>query len=314
MSGVYMGIYHQGNIMHPMTSSNRMFYRQPYTPQHNLHLFHNQMNHPGLMGQNHFIPQHAKQHVIMQEPVFPKFPPQNFDIPDISSSNSVYGDSAYGSSPLSPSTALNNPTPTSRQSSYACISAPPSEVPSNIESQQEQHPPVNAQFPQQRWSVPAPAAGSNDSSPVSQSEDNSANFDSNLPFISAQTQPVTLQQVSFGSIQSSNEYWAVILWDVYVLMLSLSQLMSCVFFIHLFFLFLMSSIFMVYFFHKAMGDAFLSFQDFVLDNLWHADSYRRWSIFLQSHEFFICIWIFDINPLFHDVSPSMRTAAFSTNY
>lgn len=194
MSGMYMGIYHQGNIMHPMTSSNRMFYRQPYTPQHNVHLFHSQMNHPGLMGQNHFIPQHAKQHIIVQEPVFPKFPPQNFDIPDISSSNSVYGDSAYGGSPLSPSTALANQTSTSRQSSYACISAPSSEVPSSIESQPDSHPPVNAQFPQQRWSVQAPAGGSNDSSPVSQSEDNSANFDSNLPFISAQTQPVTLQQ------------------------------------------------------------------------------------------------------------------------
>lgn len=315
MSGMYMGIYHQGNIMHPMTSSNRMFYRQPYTPQHNVHLFHSQMNHPGLMGQNHFIPQHAKQHIIVQEPVFPKFPPQNFDIPDISSSNSVYGDSAYGGSPLSPSTALTNQTSTSRQSSYACISAPSSEVPSNIESQPESHPPVNAQFPQQRWSVQAPAGGSNESSPVSQSEENSANFDSNLPFISAQTQPVTLQQVSFWLVQSSNDHSAMISRDLFVPMLSLPQLMGCMF-LHLFiFPFLMSCIFMVSFFHKAMGNAFLSFQDFVffvLDNLWHADSYRRWSIFLQSHEFFICIWIFGINPLLHDIGSSMGTTVFRT--
>ena len=97
-------------------------------------------------GQRQMIFLH-RQPLFIQDPIIPKLPPPNFTIPDIASSNSVYGEEDH------------NASKDRTVSFYECLPLPPSQSPEALESttpESHEDSSVDAMQPPQQPTPPAP--------------------------------------------------------------------------------------------------------------------------------------------------------------
>ncbi|ESN92983.1 hypothetical protein HELRODRAFT_165130 [Helobdella robusta] len=195
-------LYYKSSSYPSIPLQHAYFYHQyptsmHHSPFHSPQQQHFQQQQIQLRQQFQLQQQQQQQQIIIQEPIFPKFPPQNFDIPDINFSNSVFGDNmsitANNNSNLTNhnSSPSSSPSPTTTNhhnnklssphllSSYACL--PPIHQDPRL-----QHSPTDPSYsaqlrpyPSNFWLPQVVPPTSTASSPVSQNDDNSTNFEAN---------------------------------------------------------------------------------------------------------------------------------------